>query len=160
MTVSGFPIVVTLPIAWTAVEWLRTYFPIGFPWNLLGYTAYRNLELIQFAEFTGVYGVSALIIFFNVVVYVVALPASIRAALRAVSLGTLTVPDGWRYSSSVRSEYTCGLQAPSGKSVLKVAMVQGNIPQIASSGIPSSSNPAFERLRGPEPQAARDAAPT
>jgi apolipoprotein N-acyltransferase len=33
------PIVLTLPIAWTGVEWIRTYFPIGFPWNLLGYTA-------------------------------------------------------------------------------------------------------------------------
>ena len=46
----GLPIFVTLPIAWPAVEWLRSFFPIGFPWNLLGYTAYRNLELIQFAE--------------------------------------------------------------------------------------------------------------
>ncbi len=68
---TRIPAVLTMPVAWTAVEWIRTYFPIGFPWNLLGYTAYRNLELIQFAEFTGVYGVSALIVFFNAVVYVV-----------------------------------------------------------------------------------------
>src|SRR5579864_625814 len=61
------PIVVTLPVAWTAVEWVRTYFPIRFPWNLLGYAAYRDLELIQFAEFTGTYGLSALIIFANAV---------------------------------------------------------------------------------------------
>ena len=27
---------VTMPIAWAAVELVRTYFPIGFPWNLLG----------------------------------------------------------------------------------------------------------------------------
>src|SRR6516164_1389121 len=67
----GLPIFVTLPIAWPAVEWLRSFFPIGFPWNLLGYTAYRNLELIQFAEVTGVYGVSALIVFFNAVIFVV-----------------------------------------------------------------------------------------
>src|SRR5262245_20836686 len=65
----GLPIFVTLPVAWPAVEWLRSFFPIGFPWNLLGYTAYRNLELIQFAEITGVYGVSALILFFNTVVF-------------------------------------------------------------------------------------------
>jgi len=62
------PAVLTMPIAWTALEWFRTYVPASFPWNLLGYTAYRNLELIQFAEFTGVYGVSALIVFFNAVV--------------------------------------------------------------------------------------------
>ena len=68
---TRIPAVITMPVAWTAIEWIRTYFPIGFPWNLLGYTAYRNLELIQFAEFTGVYGVSALIVFFNAVVYVV-----------------------------------------------------------------------------------------
>ena len=37
------PIVLTMPIAWAAVELVRTYFPIGFPWNLLGETQYRNL---------------------------------------------------------------------------------------------------------------------
>ena len=76
------PIVITLPIAWTAIEWLRSYFPVGFPWNLLGYAAYRNLQLIQFAEFTGVYGVSALIVFFNAVVYVVLFRLSASACRR------------------------------------------------------------------------------
>jgi apolipoprotein N-acyltransferase len=83
------PIIVTLPIVWTAVEWVRTYFPIGFPWNLLGYTAYRNLQLIQFAEFTGVYGVSALIIFFNAVVYVVVFKVASRR-VQTIGLGVLT----------------------------------------------------------------------
>ncbi len=83
------PIVVTMPIAWTAIEWLRTYFSDRFPWNLLGYTAYRNLELIQFAEFTGVYGVSALIVFFNAVVYIVLLPPR-RHRLQTMSLSALT----------------------------------------------------------------------
>src|SRR6267154_2746455 len=86
---TRLPAVLTMPIAWTAVEWIRTYFPIGFPWNLLGYTAYRNLELIQFAEFTGVYGVSALIIFFNAVVYTVIFRRGSNRLLIA-SLATLT----------------------------------------------------------------------
>ena len=120
------PIVITLPVAWTALEWVRTFFPIGFPWNLLGYTAYRNLELIQFAEFTGVYGVSALIIFANSVVYVIAFHLYSRRT-QAISLGTLTVLmllaflfGRWRIA---------GLDAAPSDGSLKIAMVQGNIPQ-------------------------------
>src|SRR6202167_2486534 len=45
---TRIPSVITIPIAWTAVEWFRTYVPASFPWNLLGYAAYRNLNLIQF----------------------------------------------------------------------------------------------------------------
>jgi apolipoprotein N-acyltransferase len=84
----GIANLLTIPITWTALEWVRTYFPIGFPWNLVGYAAYRNIELIQFAEFTGVYGISALIIFFNVVAYVVIFQIYPRR-VQTVGLGTL-----------------------------------------------------------------------
>src|SRR5271156_2259713 len=123
---TRIPAVYTMPVAWTAVEWIRTYFPVGFPWNLLGYTAYRNLELIQFAEFTGVYGVSALIVFFNAVVYVVIFRRG-GSRLQAVSLSALTALmivlvafGAWRINNLKN--------APSAGS-FKVAMVQGNIPQ-------------------------------
>jgi apolipoprotein N-acyltransferase len=120
------PIVVTLPVAWTALEWVRTYFPIGFPWNLLGYTAYRNLELIQFAEFTGVYGVSAMIIFVNAVVYAVAFQIYPRRT-QALSLGALTfLMAGAFLFGGLRIARLN--EAPSEGS-LKIAMVQGNIPQ-------------------------------
>jgi apolipoprotein N-acyltransferase len=116
----------TLPIAWTALELLRTYFPIGFPWNLLGYAAYRNIELIQFAEFTGVYGVSALIMFFNVVAYAIVFQFYSRRE-QTIGLAALTgamalalVFGSWRV-------YQLSSAAPRGS--LKVAMVQGDIPQ-------------------------------
>src|SRR5271167_260485 len=86
---TRIPAVLTMPVAWTALEWFRTYVPASFPWNLLGYAAYRNLELIQFAEFTGVYGVSALIVFFNAVVYVVIFRGGVYR-LQTVSLSALT----------------------------------------------------------------------
>jgi apolipoprotein N-acyltransferase len=120
------PEVVVLPIVWTAVEWIRTYFPIGFPWNLLGYTAYRQLDLIQFAEFTGVYGVSALIIFFNAVVYVVLFHAATRR-VQAVSLGAVTaLIAAAMLFGSYRIE-SVRLEQPAGS--IKIAMVQGDIPQ-------------------------------
>ena len=120
------PLFVTLPIAWTAFEWVRTYFPIGFPWSLLGYSAYRNLALIQFSEFTGVYGVSALIMFFNVVVYGVffgerprrvqiwGLSVLTALMVAAVAFGTVRI-------NQVNRRPAAGS--------LKVAMVQANIPQ-------------------------------
>jgi apolipoprotein N-acyltransferase len=122
----GLPIFVTLPIAWPAVEWLRSFFPIGFPWNLLGYTAYRNLELIQFAEITGVYGVSALIVFFNAVVFVVLFGRHSRR-VQTWSLGTLTaLMLAVLVFGSIRMK-ALKSQPPAGR--LRVAMVQGNIPQ-------------------------------
>ena len=120
------PAVVTMPVAWTALEWFRTYVPASFPWNLLGYAAYRNLELIQFAEFTGVYGVSALIVFFNAVVYVVIFRRG-AYRLQTVSLSVLTAMmialvafGAWRISN---------LKDAPATGSFKVAMVQGNIPQ-------------------------------
>jgi len=120
------PIVVTLPITWTALEWIRTYFPIGFPWNLLGYAAYQNLALIQFAEFTGVYGVSALIVLFNAVVYTVLFQRA-NWRTQGISLAVLStiLVAAWTFGS-VRVK---GLAQAVPAGSMKVAMVQGDIPQ-------------------------------
>ncbi|MEW6683661.1 MAG: apolipoprotein N-acyltransferase [Nitrospirota bacterium] len=56
---------VALPAAWTAVELTRTYLFTGLPWGALGYSQAGTLPVIQIAEFTGVYGVSYLIVFVN-----------------------------------------------------------------------------------------------
>ena len=120
------PIVLTMPLAWAAVELVRTYFPIGFPWNLLGETQYRNLALIQFSEFTGTYGISALILFFNAVVFMVLMRRGSRR-LQTVSLSVLTGVmiatigfGNWRMHELKTIK-------PDGS--FRVAMVQGNIPQ-------------------------------
>ena len=120
------PIVVTLPIAWAAVEWVRTFFPIGFPWNLLGESQYLNLELIQFAEFTGPYGVSALIMFFNAVIFVVLFRRG-SARLQTWSLSVLTVVMIAALAFGNIRLHELKSQKPAG--TFRVAMVQGNIPQ-------------------------------
>ena len=55
----------TAPGLWVSLELLRTYFLSGLPWVLLGYSQYRWLTIIQFADHTGVYGVSFLIVLVN-----------------------------------------------------------------------------------------------
>jgi len=141
------PIIVTLPIAWTALEWIRTYFPIGFPWNLLGYAAYRNLELIQFAEFTGVYGVSALIMFFNAVTYIVLFRLYSRR-VQTLGLGALTaIMAGALIFGSFRANQ---LAAAPARGSIKVAMVQGDIPQSIKwdpQFLDSSFNVYYEQTR-------------
>lgn len=120
------PMVITMPVAWTAVEWVRTYFPIGFPWNLLGYAAYTDLTMIQFAEITGVYGISALIIFFNAVAYVVFFRRGTPRA-QAVSLTALTVTMVLLFGFGKFRLQQLKNQTPEG--TFRVAMVQANISQ-------------------------------
>lgn len=55
---------------WTTLEWVRGWFLWGgFPWNFLGVSQWQAGPLIQFANVTGVYGVSALLCFINYVFY-------------------------------------------------------------------------------------------
>ncbi|MGA2469015.1 MAG: hypothetical protein ABSH06_32355 [Thermodesulfobacteriota bacterium] len=63
---TKFPLVITAPALWIAVEYLRSH--AGFaalPMGLLGYTQHQNLSLIQMASFTGIYGVSFIIVLAN-----------------------------------------------------------------------------------------------
>lgn len=50
-----------VPVSWTALEYLASLGPLGFPWNSLGYSMHRAASLIQVAEYTGVFGVSFII---------------------------------------------------------------------------------------------------
>ena len=56
---------------WTGLEYIRTYAFTGFSWGVLGYSQFSNLLLIQIADFSGVYGVSFLIILVNYLLAVI-----------------------------------------------------------------------------------------
>ena len=58
--------IVALSAAWCFVEWIRSWFISGFPWNFIGASQWQNIPVIQICEYTGVYGVSFIIIFFNI----------------------------------------------------------------------------------------------
>ena len=48
--------------AWVAWEMIISRLFTGFPWNLLGATQYQMLPLIQISSFTGIYGVTFLLV--------------------------------------------------------------------------------------------------
>src|SRR5262249_38284656 len=55
------PLIVTVPVVWTALEFLRSTFAGGFSWYLLAHSQHTFLPVIQIADLTGAYGVSFLI---------------------------------------------------------------------------------------------------
>lgn len=50
---------------WVCLEFLRGHLFSGFDWACLGHSQYKNLWMIQIADITGVYGISFVIVFFN-----------------------------------------------------------------------------------------------
>ncbi len=108
---------------WVALEFLRTYLLTGFPWNLLGYSQYRNLPLIQVAAITGVYGVSFVVVVVNVAAAQVMLRRArfrelIAPVAAAAAVVALAVVGGWLAPWRAAP----GPMAP-------VALVQGSIEQ-------------------------------
>jgi len=56
-----------LPFVWVVLEYIRTYLPFnGFPWGLLAYTQYKNTTVIQIADIIGSYGISFILVAFNI----------------------------------------------------------------------------------------------
>ncbi len=123
---AGVSPLLSFPAVWVGLEFIRAYLLTGFPWASLGYSQYRTLPLIQIADITGVYGLSFLIAFANVVIYRV-----IRGVVRKEGAAYPTVSVVLLLLSLV---ITLGygfhrLRAPERGEALKVALTQGNIPQ-------------------------------
>jgi len=125
--------IVFAPCFWVALELLRTYILSGLPWCLLGYSQYRELDLIQIADHTGVYGVSFLIILVNVALAELILwlmpffrrvhPAQLPWELLTTAAVCLVL--SWGYSTSVLTEEDRTTPKPS----IVVGVVQPNIDQ-------------------------------
>jgi len=62
---TSLPLIVTVPVAWTLLEWFRSFMLTGFAWYYLGHTQHTMLSLIQIADLGGVYLVSFLVVAVN-----------------------------------------------------------------------------------------------
>lgn len=118
----------TLPIAWVALDFVRLWLFSGFPWAMLGHSQYRILPLIQIADLCGVYGITALIVLSNVVLYRVVravfgsgVPYPVKSALTLLLFFIATLAYGF---ISLNPATTAHNNVP-----LRIALLQGNIPQ-------------------------------
>jgi apolipoprotein N-acyltransferase len=123
----GWGFTATLPFAWTAVEYIKSWLLTGFPWDNLAYSQFQALPLIQIADITGVYGVSFLLVLVNgaaaAAVQQYARKKSIAVAEIAAALALLGIVMGYGYQRLAACS-TLPERAP-----LKICLVQPNIPQ-------------------------------
>ncbi len=115
------------PALWVVLELGQTYIISGFPWEPLGNGLYRHPLLLQFADITGVYGLSFLVVLVNVSVYLLwSPPRGTRLRLRQAAAVGLIVAF-WLAYGHYRLGEMAALTAASPR--VKVAVVQGNIKQ-------------------------------
>jgi len=124
------------PLIWVSLEYVRSLLFTGFPWELVGYTQFNMLYIIQISDLFGVYGVSFCIVLSNAVVFLIYLSLmdkswqgnKVQTKLTAgamaafvVILGAVFLYGKWRINNINK----LAVMSPSSK----VTIVQGNIDQ-------------------------------
>lgn len=129
---------------WAASEYVRAIFATGFPWNLLGVSQYKELVVIQIAEWGGVYAISALIVFVGA----------------AFAVTILQYAAGLRKKYRMHTEMICALLAvamfwsvgihkllrqTSVGTPLRAALIQPNVPEVGNWEV-TDSEVIYEKL--------------
>ncbi|MBP5201608.1 apolipoprotein N-acyltransferase [bacterium] len=60
-----------IAVLWTAVEFLRTFFPVDFFWAALGHSQYSNKIILQWASLGSVYIISFMIVWISLYAYTI-----------------------------------------------------------------------------------------
>jgi apolipoprotein N-acyltransferase len=104
---GGPPLLLTFPFAWVCMEYLESHFPFGgFPWLLAGYSQTNWLRMIQFADITGIYGVSFLVLWINTALAWIILKQSSRTVRFApLALGILAITGALLYGGKQLSHW-------------------------------------------------------
>jgi len=115
------PSALTAPALFVAMEYARSH--AGFmqlPWALLGHSQYLDLVMVQIASFTGVFGVSFLVVMSGA--------ALADAAERGVKAWKSLVLAALALGLSAVYGVSAVLETPGGETI-KLTVIQGNIPQ-------------------------------
>jgi apolipoprotein N-acyltransferase len=109
--------VLVLPAAWLVMEHLRGFdFLGGFQWASLGYAAHLDLPMLGLASLTGVYGLTFVTALAGTLLGVGRWPSALLVFAAAHAIGFVALPSA--------SDLAAPRDPP-----LRVALVQGNIPQ-------------------------------
>ena len=131
-----------LPLLWTAQEYLLSLGELGFPWLLLGHSQAALTHFIQYATWTGVFGVSCWVVGLNALFYSALVER--RVLLAGVALGYL-LP--WVHAQSA-------LTTTSPIESLRIGLIQPNTTYIDKWG-PNGLERTFSALATLSRQAAK-----
>jgi len=115
-----------IPSVWVLLEYVRSYLFTGFPWALLGYSQYKHLIIIQFADVTGIWGVSFLVMMVNVLIFMAIINHKkklLNWARIFLVLFCLIIAVAYGF---YKLQFTDNNLK---KSKLKISLIQANIPQ-------------------------------
>jgi apolipoprotein N-acyltransferase len=114
--------------AWVALEFLRGWLFSGFPWSFLGASQYKLVPLIQIASVTGVYGVSFLVVWLSLALFLAAEMIYLNPARRHVWQAEIFLPLATVLLLFVGGIFAVNREAPA-EINLRVTLVQPSIPQ-------------------------------
>lgn len=143
--ITGYRLLFFIPALWVALEWLRSHLLGGFGWALLAHSQSKALAIIQISDMTGAYGTSFLVMLVNTALYMTIKSLRERKTQKlpylvvAVAILYLSVTYG---IVRIKNIFT--------GEALKVAIVQGNIPQDKKwdPGFKSGILDKYDRLTG------------
>jgi len=124
----NYPLALTLPVFWVAMEFLREFLLTGFPWATLGYSQQAWLPVIQSADLFGVYGLSYLLVLSNTA-FAESLQALWRRLPQDVPLKTVMTVVVLLLLNYGYGVWCLQQDLDSRTETLQTALVQGNIPQ-------------------------------
>ncbi|MBU0545585.1 MAG: apolipoprotein N-acyltransferase [Proteobacteria bacterium] len=136
ITVKPLMLSIMIPALWVSLEYIRSFLFTGFPWELIAYSQYKLLHIIQVSDILGPYGVSFLLVLSNAAVFIGFLyltksgwqgkkVSGVHFASSAlIFLFALTIV--WFYGK-IRIETTDKIVSASHKT--RVSVIQGNIEQ-------------------------------
>jgi apolipoprotein N-acyltransferase len=128
-------LVVVIPLLWVGLEYLRSTLFTGFAWNALGVSQFKNLAIIQLAEWGGVYAISAVIMVMNVALAMTAARfidayrnhQPLRRLNFELMTGLVICALCWSYGFRLVKR-VCG--QPNSSAEIRVAAIQPNIAQL------------------------------
>ncbi|OGP86890.1 MAG: apolipoprotein N-acyltransferase [Deltaproteobacteria bacterium RBG_19FT_COMBO_43_11] len=113
------------PSLWICLEYCKSTFLTGFPWENLGYSQYNNFYLIQCADVFGVFGLSFLIIMVNAAIFEVIVNKSKKTFI-TVAAAFLVLASVFIYGIIRVNQIDKEINKAQG---MEVTLIQGNIDQ-------------------------------